>query len=164
MSLYRLKGCPAKNINRLVSLLTNYSQYSNEEQYNKQFEYYINDLSYKVVNKYTINECISIILYDNKNILDAIKKSNGVQLNLNDPLMFHRQLAFPYVKDWIITKVNSKISYAKLKKSNDDIVCSICLEGFTNSRIKVTKCKHIFHIDCLNKWGRSTCPMCRSNI
>jgi hypothetical protein len=164
MSLYRLKGCSAKTINGLVSLLTNFSRYVKEDDYNKQFEFQVNDLSYRIVNTYSINDCIHIILYDNGNILDAFKKCIGVQLDLRDPLMFHRQLAFPYIKEWITNKINSKISYTKIKKNNEDIVCSICLEGFTNSKIKVTKCKHIFHIDCLNKWANNTCPMCRTNM
>jgi hypothetical protein len=43
--------------------------------------------------------------------------------------------------------------------------CSICLESVKkNDKIYKLNCGHIFHIDCLNKWNKNTCPYCRSNI
>ena len=42
--------------------------------------------------------------------------------------------------------------------------CSICLESIGSTAIFVTKCKHIFHRGCINKWCKTTnsCPLCRT--
>jgi len=47
--------------------------------------------------------------------------------------------------------------------------CSICMEGATEKEdeivVKVPRCGHMFHVDCLNKWlmrGKDTCPNCRA--
>ena len=45
-----------------------------------------------------------------------------------------------------------------------DQVCSICLDqGCT---IKLTDCKHCFHLDCIENWKNTTntCPVCRIPI
>ncbi len=52
-----------------------------------------------------------------------------------------------------------------------DCECSICYCKDTNKFIK-TKCNHLFHIDCLEKWLSTdikqnqefSCPMCRTDI
>ena len=48
--------------------------------------------------------------------------------------------------------------------------CSICMEGSDAEEagavvVKVPKCGHFFHVECLNKWlmrGKDTCPNCRT--
>ena len=46
--------------------------------------------------------------------------------------------------------------------------CSICLENIENNQIirEITKCKHIFHVDCADKWFENNikCPNCRQDI
>jgi hypothetical protein len=43
--------------------------------------------------------------------------------------------------------------------------CSICLNTIEiDNRIYELKCNHIFHVECLNKWNKNTCPYCRSKI
>ena len=55
----------------------------------------------------------------------------------------------------------------KIHKTNEDYEdCSICLEKIKSGNIK-TRCGHIFHEDCINKWkniGKNTCPNCRGDI
>lgn len=159
MTLYRLKGCPAENINRIVR----YSQYYGEHYHNIYIEHEIYNLSANVISRYTISDCIAIII-SKGDIFDAMKKSEGIELNMNDKLIYHRQLVLPYVKEWLVNKVNEKIFLLKTKKNSDDRICSICFEEITNLTITITKCKHVFHRCCLNKWGKKTCPMCRNNI
>ena len=48
-----------------------------------------------------------------------------------------------------------------------DTVCCICLEYYVNNiELRVLKCEHIFHKECLDKWFRcnKVCPLCRSDI
>lgn len=46
--------------------------------------------------------------------------------------------------------------------------CSICLENIENNQIirEITKCKHIFHVECADKWFENNikCPNCRQDI
>jgi len=46
--------------------------------------------------------------------------------------------------------------------------CSICLENIENGQIirEITKCKHIFHVECADKWFENNikCPNCRQDI
>lgn len=59
----------------------------------------------------------------------------------------------------------------KQMKKLDNEDCPICLTKAQNNseygKPISTKCSHIFHKDCVKNWrrtGKSTCPVCRSNI
>ena len=41
--------------------------------------------------------------------------------------------------------------------------CSICLEDLDKNLI-ITPCKHEFHLNCLKKWKKNSCPLCRQKI
>ena len=42
--------------------------------------------------------------------------------------------------------------------------CSICLNPVRKTRsVTELKCEHMFHKECLKKWDKDTCPMCRDN-
>lgn len=42
--------------------------------------------------------------------------------------------------------------------------CTICCDALPSGRCSVTRCGHVFHTECLNKWfeQRPTCPLCKS--
>jgi hypothetical protein len=42
-------------------------------------------------------------------------------------------------------------------------ICSICLGTVTGPWLK-TRCNHTFHRECLQKWQRNTCPLCRQEV
>jgi len=44
--------------------------------------------------------------------------------------------------------------------------CPICYEEVTKGTSTITRCKHVFHKACLERWmeEKTTCPMCRENI
>lgn len=45
--------------------------------------------------------------------------------------------------------------------------CSICLEYLLeNNTIKILKCKHRFHIECIDKWFdiSDNCPLCQKKF
>ena len=49
--------------------------------------------------------------------------------------------------------------------NNDTNKCSICIENFNKEEIvvKIEKCSHTFHKDCIHKWLQinNSCPVCR---
>lgn len=53
----------------------------------------------------------------------------------------------------------------EIQKNRAD--CVICIENIKYfDRVIITKCKHVFHYDCIVTWIRNmkTCPTCRSEI
>lgn len=42
--------------------------------------------------------------------------------------------------------------------------CPICYELVSSPDFVRTTCNHIFHLSCMQNWGRPTCPMCRGSI
>jgi hypothetical protein len=44
--------------------------------------------------------------------------------------------------------------------------CPICFEEVTSKTSTTTRCKHVFHKACLERWTEenNTCPMCRATI
>ena len=59
----------------------------------------------------------------------------------------------------------------KSKYNNNEIeICSICLETFEKGEnIRTTKCNHIFHVKCLDRWiyderRNLPCPNCNRSI
>ena len=49
---------------------------------------------------------------------------------------------------------------------DEEIVCSICLEGLDPTTIMFTKCNHVFHRKCLSFWYEENdhCPYCRTKL
>jgi hypothetical protein len=52
------------------------------------------------------------------------------------------------------------------KKANDSLECSICLETLCDKKrmTKITRCGHIFHVECLDQVDNNQCPNCRSKL
>ncbi len=47
-----------------------------------------------------------------------------------------------------------------------DDLCSICLSNFDGKDIKILKCNHYFHNDCIVEWlkVKQLCPNCKVNL
>lgn len=57
--------------------------------------------------------------------------------------------------------------HQKKKIGKTDKECSICLKNFTKGEvIRLLKCKHLFHDECIVPWfeSRSCCPNCRADV
>jgi hypothetical protein len=62
--------------------------------------------------------------------------------------------------------------YENHKKSREEYIsslcCSICLDNVNSfdDILSVTRCNHIFHKNCLNKWSKNNnnCPNCRVKL
>ena len=161
----RLLGCPAEFINRIVKRLDNLYHFYDADYYNHFLENEINQLSSNIVNSYCIKDCQSVII-SHGDFIDALIKTRAIDINMSDKLMASRQLALPYVKKWISNKIHQKIFILNAKRKNEEHTCSICLEliPYNASLITVTKCKHVFHNDCIKRWSKTSCPMCRSHM
>uniref|UniRef100_A0A6N2K1B6 RING-type E3 ubiquitin transferase n=1 Tax=Salix viminalis TaxID=40686 RepID=A0A6N2K1B6_SALVM len=55
--------------------------------------------------------------------------------------------------------------FTSLKGSREGLECAVCLSKFEDIEILrlLPKCKHAFHIDCVDQWleKHSSCPLCR---
>jgi hypothetical protein len=64
------------------------------------------------------------------------------------------------------------LDYENHKKAREEYIlslcCSICLDNVNSfdDILSVTRCNHIFHKTCLNKWSKNNnnCPNCRVKL
>lgn len=58
----------------------------------------------------------------------------------------------------------SIVGYVEDINFQDD--CSICLSTEDGKMIKIKRCDHLFHFDCLNEWSKKSmgCPLCKRTI
>ncbi|OIT23131.1 PREDICTED: E3 ubiquitin-protein ligase ATL42-like [Nicotiana attenuata] len=58
--------------------------------------------------------------------------------------------------------------FSYIRGSKQGLECVVCLSKFEDIEILrlLPKCKHAFHIDCIDKWleKHSTCPLCRHKV
>ncbi|TKY74557.1 putative RING-H2 finger protein ATL12 [Spatholobus suberectus] len=58
--------------------------------------------------------------------------------------------------------------FSSLKGSKEGLECTVCLSKFEDTEILrlLPKCKHAFHMNCIDKWfeSHSTCPLCRRRV
>lgn len=63
--------------------------------------------------------------------------------------------------------VEELINNSKVKICNKKEFCVICQEYMEkNNIIRVLKCKHNYHINCIENWLKDhyTCPLCKKNL
>lgn len=65
--------------------------------------------------------------------------------------------------DYLIILYN-KIIYNIDLLFNKIYECPICFDNIDNNDLYEIKCGHKFHLTCISKWNRNTCPLCRGNI
>ncbi|WOL20573.1 hypothetical protein Cni_G29378 [Canna indica] len=58
--------------------------------------------------------------------------------------------------------------FSSLRGVRDGLECAVCLSKFAGKEVLrlLPKCKHVFHIDCVDRWleANSTCPLCRCDV
>ena len=154
-----LKGCNSKFINSLAM----------SSFHGKDINENIKNKAVIIADSYDINECINIIANygDFHHVFIQLQLNPQYEIDVSNKLIFHKQIAYLYIKEIIETKIKVKVDSIKLKRriarGNCDITCSICLEN-VEKNVLFTPCNHIFHRKCMTQWDRNICPMCRSNI
>ena len=79
--------------------------------------------------------------------------------------MIEKQLKSGKYKDLLKEKEDNE---KKGVKYDMEDMCCICMQDFKpDTEVKVTKCKHYFHQDCLFSWvdtklEKPDCPFCRT--
>ena len=107
MSRHKLKYCNSAEIDAIVKRIKYYSLIYSKEYIEYLINISVDTKAFNVVELYNINDCIDIIIA-NGDIYDAMQKMND-ELNMEDKIVFHQQLAKPYVKELILQKVNEKL-------------------------------------------------------
>lgn len=160
MASCNLKGCTAAFINNLAIRSFNGEDISEN----------IKNKAVIIVDSYNISECTRIIVNygDFHDVYVQLQLNPDCHIAVSNKLMFHKQIAYIYIKEIIETKVKHKVDAIKIIRrfatGNCDSTCSICLSDIKPKDAMITSCNHIFHKDCMSQWQRNTCPMCRSNI
>lgn len=62
------------------------------------------------------------------------------------------------------TKHGFYMPYKELMRAAEEKSCSICTVEYTQKDMVIflNKCKHTFHKECIEKWDKKTCPICRA--
>ena len=100
------------------------------------------------------------------NLLDL----NLFDLNLFDLNLFDLNLLDLNLLDLNLLDYNL-FDFYTMEANIDELVCiaapecSICFESIGHTALCVTKCKHMFHTGCINKWCKTnnSCPLCRTS-
>jgi len=108
MSNYKIRKCNAAEINAIVKRIQYYSQFYSKDYITTLINHSVDSKATEVINLYDIQDCIDIII-SNGDILDAIKKNGDNEINMDDKLKFHQQLALTYIRELIYIKVNQKL-------------------------------------------------------
>lgn len=108
MPNYKIIKCNAAEINAIVKRIQYYSQFYSRDYINTLINISIETKTTEVINLYDINDCINIII-SNGDILDAIKKYGENELNMDNKLKFHQDLARSYVRDLIYNIITEKL-------------------------------------------------------
>ncbi|GJZ34379.1 E3 ubiquitin protein ligase ATL42-like protein [Tanacetum coccineum] len=70
--------------------------------------------------------------------------------------------------DKTIIELLPSFKFSTLKGWKNGLECSVCLSTFEDVEVLrlLPKCKHAFHIDCIDQWleKHSTCPLCRVKV
>jgi len=108
--------------------------------------------------------------------INSILRTSRVSYHLPRIITYSPIVTFSYenlsqLQDVKIGLINKNL----LKKSHTEIyfdnvntdLCVICQDDIINNQIiRKIKCKHIFHIDCIDKWflENKKCPTCKYEL
>jgi hypothetical protein len=124
---------------------------------------YINDLELVIL--YYLNNLIWIISYNidfDKIIPEIINEIYLILLVSVPPICLIVILWFILWKIMSLHIIDINNINNINREPENLLCCSICLDDINTDDDKyITKCNHIYHKNCLNKWDKNTCPNCR---
>jgi hypothetical protein len=74
-----------------------------------------------------------------------------------------------FILTYVIKKMK-KVNFDKFSKkyiyNNPTDSCSICINEYKNSEIRLLDCNHFYHIHCIDEWliNNKNCPICRKTF
>ena len=93
-----------------------------------------------------------------------MKKYEITFKELKEKIIHYKNIIEMILKIGPITQYDSK----KLNEKKFNDTCLICLKKFIEmEKIKILPCKHIYHLDCINKVYENKiieCPKCKKNF
>lgn len=129
--------------------------------------------------KNLLNLLIDINTRNNRSPFSSRFSTRPTRENIEISLVEPRNLDFSNIFSSIFTDLNSNqqtnLTHSAIIEntvidvaSDENEICSICRETFTDNNIirKINRCGHQFHCSCLDTWlnTNSTCPLCRVDI
>jgi hypothetical protein len=86
-----------------------------------------------------------------------------------------QQTTYIYIRECVDTTPSEHLKVGFLKMAEElkkKFTCCICMDDIpvmtdeNTKDITITKCGHIYHTGCVNKWleNKDTCPTCRTKI
>lgn len=161
-----------------ISSNTNISIFSSEEEHNNYSPNYSIPrirLSNNISNNSIFNNNSISNNSNNNNIFNNINILNDNTSIYNNLFSLNNLHNYNQNNNIETSYNHQKFSWLKKEKYTQDISknyekdpCSICYENFKlNEEINITKCKHIFHYNCIEKAINKNildCPICRSNL
>jgi hypothetical protein len=121
---------------------------------------YINDLELVIL--YYLNNLIWIVSYNidfDKIIPEIINEIYLILIVSVPPICLILILWFILWKLFSLHIINNNNN----REPEISLCCSICLDDINiNDDKYITKCNHIYHNNCLNRWNKNTCPNCRA--
>ncbi|XP_015786948.1 BRCA1-associated protein [Tetranychus urticae] len=113
----------------------------------------------RIVRNNKPNQYMALIKFQNQKSSDEFYNNfNGVQFNSIEPEMCH----LVYVAK-VETIKEADDGYLPVVGHTELPTCPVCLERMDESveGVLTILCNHSFHSGCLDKWGDTSCPVCR---
>ncbi|KAJ1689553.1 hypothetical protein LUZ63_013708 [Rhynchospora breviuscula] len=107
--------------------------------------------------------CIVLALRKhNRSAQDTIAQATAQATT--QPEHLTRGLSLPEIEIFPVSAYRREDSESPTRHDSDNnSVCSICLEEFQNTQtVRTLSCSHFFHASCIDKWlgQKGTCPLC----
>ncbi len=105
----------------------------------------------------------------NSGYLPDLETDLSVHIGFKETLEAKQLIEFDAYQRMLITRIVDNIRIHQVKKYRGriqlaltDNYCTICMDSIDKKERFVSKCFHIFHINCISSWvaEKNTCPLC----